>query len=144
MIRSAGVDAAERLAELHASAFDAPWSMDTIAELMAGGALALACNQGFILVRVVADEAEVLPLAVEPTARRNGLGRALVEAAAKAVRDAGAAELFLEVAADNAPAIALYTVAGFNEVGRRRGYYARGASPAMDALVLRRSRDATA
>ena len=85
------------------------------------------------------DEAEVLTLAVRPHARRHGRGRALVQAAADLLAHAGAAELRLEVAADNAAALALYAACGFEPTGRRRGYYARGAgAPAMDALTLLR------
>jgi ribosomal-protein-alanine N-acetyltransferase len=42
--------------------------------------------------------------------------------------------MFLEVAAANAPARALYAAAGYQRVGERRGYYAGG----IDALVLAR------
>jgi ribosomal-protein-alanine N-acetyltransferase len=55
-----------------------------------------------------------------------------------AARARGAAAMFLEVAAGNTPALALYAREGFAEVGRRRRYYADGA----DALVLRRDLDA--
>ncbi|MFX8246689.1 hypothetical protein ABTL56_19205, partial [Acinetobacter baumannii] len=58
---------------------------------------------------------------------------------AQAAGDAGAEGLFLEVAADNEPAIALYRSAAFVPVGRRAGYYRRPGGAAMDALVLRRA-----
>ena len=84
---------------------------------------------GCILARRAAGEAEVLTLAVMPAVRRLGTGRALLE------RVTAAGEpLFLEVAAGNAPALALYAAAGFSEIGRRRDYY----GPGRDALVLRR------
>jgi ribosomal-protein-alanine N-acetyltransferase len=93
---------------------------------------------GFILARTLAGEAEILTLAVAPLARRRGLAKRLVEAAIVQSLAAGADSLFLEVAADNAPAIALYVGAGFETVGRRRGYYASpGGGAAQDALVMR-------
>jgi ribosomal-protein-alanine N-acetyltransferase len=60
-----------------------------------------------------------------------------VDAARGRADQAGADSMFLEVAVDNAPAIALYEAAGFAAVGRRPGYYDRGAAGRVDALILR-------
>ncbi len=139
MIGPAGPDRAGRLAATHAAAFEEGWSAAAIAGLIRQGATALASDHGFILIRAAGGEAEILTLAVEPAARRQGAGRQLVLAGMEAARAAGAAELFLEVAADNAAALALYRGCEFVEVGLRRGYYRRGAGPAVDALVLRRA-----
>lgn len=144
MTERAGPEAAERLAQIHASAFDHGWSADSIAALISEGAIALATDDGFVLVRAAAGEAEILTLAVEPAFRRRGSGRELVEAAAEAVRADGAESLFLEVAADNTPARSLYRACGFEQVGVRRGYYARTGQPQADALVLRRSLEESA
>jgi ribosomal-protein-alanine N-acetyltransferase len=133
VVRDALPTDAPLLAALHAQAFDHPWSAVEIAGLMASGAIALMTERGFILVREVAGEAEVLTLAVAPAARRQGQARALLAAA---IARLGDAEVFLEVAADNDAAIALYQAAGFQPVGRRRGYYARPAG-AVDALMLK-------
>lgn len=127
------------LAALHASAFAEPWSAAEIAALIEGGAIAVAENGGFILIRVAADEAEILTLAVRPDARRRGLGRTLVQRAFEAARAQGAATMFLEVADDNAAAIALYRSLGFEETGRRRNYYRRGPAQMQDALILSRA-----
>jgi ribosomal-protein-alanine N-acetyltransferase len=129
------------LAALHAEAFDRPWGAAALQALMAAeGGLALLdeTRLGFILIRAVADEAEVLTLAVSPKARRRGLGRTLVEAGARAAASRGARTLFLEVAADNVAALALYRACGFVETGRRRGYYPREAAAAVDALLFSR------
>ena len=144
-ITPAGAEASESLAALHATAFEAPWSAAALAEIIvAPFTLALQAAPsatgapiGFILARAVAGEAEILTLAVDPAVRQRGLGRALVEAAAGTALVAGAETMWLEVAHDNAPALALYAAAGFEEVGRRRGYYPR-ADGAVDALTLRR------
>lgn len=90
--------------------------------------------QGFLLGRVVADEAELLLVAVAPEARRQGLARALCARFARDLEATVASALHLEVAVDNAPAIALYRSLGFTEVGLRRNYYPSGA----DALLMRR------
>ena len=132
------------MAALHALAFDAPWSAHEIASLTAGpGGFALLAEggdglAGFILCRVIVGEAEVLTIAVSPQGRRRGVGGALLAAAMGAAQAAGGRAMFLEVAEDNAAAIALYRAAGFGEVGRRAGYYARPDNRAVDALVLRR------
>ena len=131
------------LQALHARAFDAPWPAVEIERLMRimGGFAILAeaaAPQGFILVRTVADEAEVLTLAVAPDVRRQGVGRALVEAAGQEAARRGARSFFLEVAEDNPAALALYESADFQAVGLRRAYYARPNAAPADALVLRR------
>lgn len=145
-LRPATRDDGPALAALHATAFDEPWPADDIvrfAEDRGGFALivdaedAEAAPDGFILCRMIAGEAEVLTLAVRPQARRRGVARALLEAAVVLAR--GSAEaMFLEVAADNSGAAALYAGAGFETVGRRAGYYGR-AGGSVDALVMRRA-----
>lgn len=94
--------------------------------------------EGFALVRITLDEAELLSIAVRPKAQGKGAGAALLAELLARLQGAGVRQLFLEVAEDNAAARALYASAGFGEVGRRRGYYARAEGPAIDALVLRR------
>jgi ribosomal-protein-alanine N-acetyltransferase len=130
-------DDARHLAVLHAAAFERPWDEPAFEALLVTFNVfgLLLDGQGFILCRAVADEAEILTLAVAPTVRRNGVGRALVEAAADLARARGADSLFLEVAATNTAALALYASAAFETAGLRRAYYADGA----DALVMRRA-----
>ena len=127
------------LARLHAQAFAAPWSEAEFADLLGqAGVFAVVEPDGFILVRVVLDEAEILTLAVAPEGRRQGQARALMQAAIVQALARQAETLFLEVAADNAAALALYEGLGFEMAGRRKGYYDRGAaSPRIDALVMR-------
>ena len=86
---------------------------------------------GLVLARAVAGEGEILTLAVAPHRRRAGIGRALLGQALAAVPDM---PWFLEVAAANTAARALYASAGFAPCGLRREYYPGGG----DAVVLRR------
>lgn len=125
------------LAALHASAFDAPWDEEAIRALLAmPGAEVRADEDGFILWRRAADEAEIVTLAVRPAARRGGLGGRLLDAAVAGAREQGVVRLFLEVAHDNAAALALYESRGFTPAGRRPAYYARPDGSRADALIL--------
>ena len=135
--RAAAADA-PALAALHAAAFPPAqaWGADTIAMLLdLPGAFGFwREGAGLVLARMAGDEAEILTFGVVPDARRRGHGAALLRGVLAAARARGAAAMFLEVAAGNAPALALYAREGFAEVGRRRRYYSDGA----DALVLKR------
>ncbi len=131
----------EEMAEIHARAMllPRPWSAAEIAALCDGpGIVACETAHGFALGRVVLDEAELLTIAVAPAAQGRGEGRACLALFQGRVAAEGAAAVYLEVAETNVPAKALYARAGYREVGRRRGYYARAGGPPVDALVLRR------
>jgi ribosomal-protein-alanine N-acetyltransferase len=138
VIARAGPSHVQALAAIHQAAFPPGqrWGPDAMAlQLALPGVLALLDPLGgMAMLRVAADEAELLTLAVLPQRHRQGIGRALLAAAAREAAACGAAAMFLEVATRNAPARALYAREGFTEVGRRRRYYADGD----DALVLRR------
>ncbi len=126
------------MAAIHAAAFPPAerWGADALAlQLGLPGAFGWIADQdGFILARVAADEAEILTLAVHPNRQRDGLGAALLQAALHRAAEAGAVAMLLEVAEPNLAARGLYAQFGFIEVGRRKRYYANGT----DALVLRR------
>lgn len=127
---------AKLLARLHATSFDDAWS-ETFFDAMLGqlGVTALATADGFILMRCVAGEGEVLTLAVDPAARGQGLGYRLVEAGLVLALAHAATRCFLEVAEDNAPAIAIYKKAGFVTISARKNYYSRG-SEKIGALLM--------
>jgi ribosomal-protein-alanine N-acetyltransferase len=133
------------LAEVHrilrAAPESATWSAEGLAsffELYPGHNL-VACSRheivGFISGRRVADEGEILNLAVKGIHRRRGMGRALVSALLEALEREGVGRVFLEVRESNAEGIAFYRALGFSQIGRREGYY-REAIEA--ALVLAR------
>jgi ribosomal-protein-alanine N-acetyltransferase len=143
-LRAADASDALALAKAHAAAFDAPWPPEAFSALMATpGVFALAAVNhepvGVILMRAVAGEAEVLTLAVDPAHRRCGVARSLLLAGLAQAAAMGAEEAFLEVAADNLPALALYREVGFEQAGLRGGYYHRPDGETVDALVLRRT-----
>jgi ribosomal-protein-alanine N-acetyltransferase len=126
-------------ASILAESFPTPeqaWDARAIADLVRDGAILIAAPDGLAMIRVVADEAEVLTIAVRPAARGRGLGAVLLADAIAAARETGAARAFLEVADGNAAARALYHGAGFAEAGRRRGYYRAADGGREDALIL--------
>lgn len=107
---------------------------------MAGVSLRLANRDdeivvGFALSRAVADEAELLLIAVDPDARQCGIGAALVDDFVARATARGARRLHLEVR-DGNTAIVLYERAGFSLVGRRRDYYRGLDGHKRDALTL--------
>lgn len=128
---------AERLASLHATAFETPWDAAAFADLLdQAGVFAIEAPDGFILMRVAVDEAEILTLAVRPGARGRGTGARLVADGVARATGEGAERVFLEVADDNAAALSVYRRAGFVEAGRRPRYYARADGSRRDALLL--------
>ncbi|HWF13859.1 MAG TPA: ribosomal protein S18-alanine N-acetyltransferase [Candidatus Acidoferrales bacterium] len=88
---------------------------------------------GFLAGRPVADEFEILNLAVGKNFRRNGIATKLLRSAIETARAAAATQIFLEVRPSNAPGIALYTHLAFRVCGRRKNYY---RDPVEDALLL--------
>lgn len=133
------------VARLEQAAFSDPWPASGFRELLQAPHTVMAVAEaagevvGYSVVAVVADEAELANIAVDPAYQRHGVARRLVGAAMEAARRRGASTLYLEVREGNAAARALYAALGFEEVGRRPGYYRR---PDEDALVLARSLEA--
>ena len=122
------------LARLHEASFEQAWTQTALRDLLKiTGTIAFSTSDGFVMARVVGNEAEVLTITVAPSARRRGIGSALLREGARRACELGARTMFLEVGESNAAARALYTRSGFFPVGRRRLYY----GPSEDALVLR-------
>jgi ribosomal-protein-alanine N-acetyltransferase len=141
-------DDADELVAVHADAFARSWSADDFAALIADRTVfALAVRRqtwlrrrrmiGFVLIRAVAGEAEILTVAVAPAERGLGLGRLLVEDALRRLYRDGVATCFLEVDQANEPAMRLYRSLGFAVIGERKGYYQASEPGGGTALVMR-------
>ncbi|MCC1492846.1 ribosomal protein S18-alanine N-acetyltransferase [Cognatishimia sp. F0-27] len=133
--------AADALAALAARAYRhmKPWSSAQFAETLAAPHSILVSNDtGFVLGQVVFDEAEILALATDPAHQRRGVASSLLKQFFTLAQSRGGTRLFLEVAEDNAPAIAFYRRHGFEIQGLRRGYYRRAGAAAADACVMAR------
>ncbi len=148
-----GPERAAELAEMHACLFQPAWSEASLQQTLShpgstaflarvrDGADALPEPAGFVIGQLAADEAEILSIGVLPKFQRRGVGTLLIEGLARAAKRAEAKRLFLEVAADNQAAFALYRRGGFTAIGMRKGYYNRTDGEPQDALVLALSLD---
>jgi len=132
----------EQMAATHAAAFtqSRPWRAGEFADLLSlSGSFACGDARCFALVRVIADEAELLTIATDPAHRRQGLARACMDRWQAEAAARGATRAFLEVAADNPAALGLYAACGYDRVGLRRGYYPRPDAPPSDAILMART-----
>ena len=143
-VEPVGTDAAARLAAIHASAFPRPWSTLDFERLLGERAI-LADGlflgrtpkpSGFVLSRIVLDEAEIITVAIAPEARGKGHARPLLSHHLDQLSRRGVARVHLEVEEGNAPAIALYRRLHFQDIGRREGYYQKDDGTKAAALTM--------
>lgn len=128
------------VAMIEQAAYDFPWSPGIFRDCLLAGYTSVVLEFGgkvigYGIMSVAAGEAHLLNLALSESARGMGNGRRLLEHLMDLARGAGAEGMYLEVRPSNLRALALYDRAGFEVLGRRRGYYrARGGKE--DAVVL--------
>lgn len=121
-----------KLENLHQLCFpQKPWSADDFADLKKSGCEIIASDNGFIVWRVVADEAEIITIGVNPSQRCSGIAEAMLTIAEQEIKKAGANRIFLEVAESNTPARNLYTKNGYIQIGIRPKYY-----DGVDAILM--------
>ncbi len=122
------------LANLHKKCFPhKPWSANDFADLKKSGCEIIASQNGFIVWRKTLDEAELITIGVAPDARRSGIAAAMLGIMEADLKKHGVKHIFLEVAADNTPAIAMYEQNGFVRIGVRPKYY-----DGVDAITMRK------
>lgn len=137
-------DQSYSVAELHSLLFRRGWDEAECSSLLAQnsvfGFYARPINRknlhGFVLSRVVADEAEILSIGTDETLQKKGIGWRLMQAAIGEASQRGAEKMFLEVDENNIPAVQLYQKIGFQTVGKREAYYDNGGETRSNALVL--------
>jgi [ribosomal protein S18]-alanine N-acetyltransferase len=145
---AASTDVSALIALVHSSATAAHWSEDhyhsAVAQIADGTRLVLIAEEsdsegkriiGFLVAAQVPPEWELENVVVAASERRKGFGKRLVEAFLERARETDSEAVFLEVRESNQAARALYQAVGFQQVGRRRSYY---AAPAEDAVLYRR------
>lgn len=143
------VSDADRLAKLHAGAFYRGWPSTEFAAYLADPSRTptyVVANskrkvEGFAMLRLAADEAELITIIIDPKRRGKGIGAALLRAAMDDLTMTPVVRLFLEVEDANMAAISLYRGLGFDEISRREGYYSKPGGDAATALVMRRELD---
>lgn len=131
-----------KLARIHGASFPDTrgWTEEEFADLLATPFVFVeACEEGFAMGREIAGESELLTIAVRPDARGRGIGCALLQRFEQTSLARGASFLFLEVAADNRPARALYDRAGWRESGQRIDYYTRKDGSKQDAILMQKN-----
>ena len=123
-----------KLAELHAQCFpDRPWSASDFADLKRSGCEIIASDNGFIVWRTVANEAEIITIGVVPKSRRNGIAGALILLMEQELKKSRVVNVFLEVSEVNLPAKKLYEKYGFKPAGKRPKYY-----NGTDAIIMKK------
>lgn len=138
-LRPMRTDDLEEVLEIESASFSRPWTrqhfLDEIESPCGFPTVALAADgsvTGYLCLKIVLDESEILDVAVEKSQRGRGVGKALVNWALSFGRERRVDLLFLEVRAGNGEAIALYRQLGFRESGRRKRYYDDGE----DAILM--------
>ena len=135
-LRLATLDDLEALVDLETLTFpEDPWTPFMLAdELMSPASRYSGAPIGYGGVKVGGDQADVMTIGVAPQARGRGAGAAILDALLDWARQAGAAEIFLDVRPSNEGAIALYNSRGFVEIGRRPRYF---RNPVEEAVEMR-------
>ncbi len=143
-----------RVLEIESAAYLYPWSKGIFKDCMQAGYCCWVIDEGLLvrayaIMQVVADEAHVLNLCVDPQYQYRGMGRRLLKQLIQVGAGHFAQVMLLEVRPSNKNAIALYHSEGFTQIGRRRKYYPNHKNSGAgakensreDALVLSRALD---
>jgi ribosomal-protein-alanine N-acetyltransferase len=139
-IRPARESDLDDVAAIERSVFNDPWTRRSFVDLVGQRQVVFLVAVdgksvvGYAIVLLTPPESELANLAVSRLMQHQGLGKRLLRDVVSAARAQGGKEMFLEVRASNAAAIALYSGEGFTAVGRRVRYYSR---PIEDAIVMR-------
>ena len=138
-IREMSASDIDGVAAVEAETFSMPWSARGFADTLhrEDVLFLVACEGenllGYVGVYCTADEGEITNVAVAQSARRRGVGRALIGELIRALADRKIFRIVLEVRVSNEPALHLYEQEGFDVVGMRNNFYEK---PTEDAYVM--------
>ena len=125
----------DELENLHKACFpNKPWTASDFADLKKSGCDIIASQNGFVVWRVVADEAEIITIGVHPDARKSGIASAMLAIIENDIKKRGGKKIFLEVAENNEPARKLYEANGYKKIGVRPKYY-----DGIDAILMEKA-----
>lgn len=125
--------------EIAKQSFSIPWSLNSFKNELSNPHSILKVAElngkiaGYIVVRKILDEAELLSIAVKPELRRKGIATALIEDVLDEIKNS-VKSCFLEVRVSNTQAISFYEKKGFKKIGLRRKYY---LFPEEDAIIMK-------
>lgn len=128
---------------LEQSVYPHPWSMANFEDSLNSNYEAWVLRDrdgellGYFLLMAVVDEAHLLNVAVSAEKQRQGLGRFLLNQAVACARGLGMESVLLEVRPSNTRALEIYERYGFEQIGRRKGYYPAANQQREDAVVMR-------
>jgi ribosomal-protein-alanine N-acetyltransferase len=142
---SADIDAVHAL---ECAVFPHPWTRGNFVDSLTSGYDAWVLRAadegalvgslvGYFLLMYAVDEAHLLDVAVAADRHGTGLGRFLLDRIVARARAEGMASILLEVRPSNARALYVYRRYGFDEIGRRKGYYPAHEGRREDAIVMR-------
>ena len=128
------------VSDIERRSYDFPWNYSVVRDCLLAGyrCLVLICERrpiAYGILSIVAGEANILNLCVDPNYRALGYGERLLDEMLDVARDAGAREIFLEVRPSNLTALGLYRKKGFHQIARRPSYY-QAIDGHEDAAVL--------
>lgn len=143
-IREMELDDLAQVMPIEEENFSTPWTeTGFFTFLIREDALFLVAEEegeilGYLGILTVLDEGDITNVSVKKSARRRGVGSALVKELIQRMEKRGVTAIHLEVRRSNEPAIRLYEQQGFVRDGLRKGYY---ESPAEDAVLMTRRKD---
>ncbi len=135
------------LAAIHADCFNHGWSEDELASTLATtGTSCYVANlsgsgtaypRGFLIIRTLSEQSEILTLAVDPNFRNQQVATALMSHAIRQLQADRVSNLFLEVSEANAPALKLYRSLNFRKISVRKSYYANASAEGIGTGSLK-------
>ena len=130
------------MAQIHREAFvlERPWTAEEFDHLAAQpSSKILSVADCFVFGRLTLEELEILTIACSPSEQRQGYAFMLMMELLSITKKEGGHSVYLEVAADNIAARALYHRLGFDQAGCRKNYYKRRNGLSCDAFLLKKS-----